>query len=66
MSNYNSNALMPSVSIPHMPEIQSRNVPAPVYNIDNRITVEGVATDQIVNGLEKVVQNANKMMRLRR
>lgn len=39
---------------PYIPEFQARNVQSPVYNIDNRVTVEGVATDKIVKDFENV------------
>ena len=41
---------------PYIPEFQTRNAQSPVYNIDNSITVEGVATDKIVKDFEKVAQ----------
>ena len=39
---------------PYIPEFQTRNAQSPVYNIDNSITVEGVATDKIVQDMENV------------
>ena len=39
---------------PYIPELQARNAQSPVYNIDNRVTVEGVATDKIVKDFENV------------
>ena len=54
---------------PYIPEFQTRNAQSPVYNIDNSITVEGVATDKIVQDMEnmatkqaeKVVSKINNM-----
>ena len=44
----------------NIPEINT-NIPkanslSPVYNIDNRITVEGIATDKIVNDMANVAK----------
>ena len=54
---------------PYIPEFQTRNVQSPVYNIDSSITVEGVATNEIVKDMEnmatkqaeKVVSKINNM-----
>ena len=48
---------------PYIPEFQTRNVQSPVYNIDNSITVEGVATDKIVQDMENVAtKSAEKVV----
>lgn len=39
---------------PYIPDFQSRNMQSPVYNIDSSITVEGVATNEIVKDMERV------------
>ena len=39
---------------PYVPDFQTRNIQSPVYNIDNSITVEGIATDKIVKDMENV------------
>ena len=54
---------------PYIPEFQTRNMQSPVYNIDNSITVDGVATDKIVQDManvatkqaEKVVSKINNI-----
>ena len=53
----------------YIPEFQTRNMQSPVYNIDNSITVDGVATDKIVQDManvatkqaEKVVSKINNI-----
>ena len=48
---------------PYIPEFQTRNAQSPVYNIDNSITVEGVATDKIVQDMENVAtKSAEKVV----
>ena len=44
------------IQTPKIPDIQPRNMQSPVYHIDNSVTVDGVATDQIVKDMEKVAQ----------
>ena len=41
---------------PYIPEFQTRNAQSPVYNIDNSITVDGVATNEIVKDMANVAK----------
>ena len=41
---------------PYIPEFQTRNTQSPVYNIDSSITVDGVATNEIVKDMADVAK----------